>query len=460
VGAFEFYKDPTHLNPLPSDVIAFIVEYMGFENVKVEYLHPFPDNTPLPLGSQLERDYLIWGQTPNREANLKQTSTNQKPTLAYISPMPPQKTGISDYSAELLPYLSKYYTIEVISEPTQRPSSPNYGLRTPQWFEHHHTHYDRVIYHIGNSPYHTYMLNLLSKRKGIIVLHDFYLGDLMLHAGLLDQNLLFTQYGKKALNDYETKNIKEIIDQYPCNKTILTDALSIITHSTYPKELAQKWYPNLPTDSWSTIPLLRTPPSSKIDSITPYQIPPNSFVVATFGLLSPNKMNQELLESWIDSSLHYKSNCYLLFVGENLNSTYTQKLKETIKGDHIIITGYTSPQEFQSYLQNTDVAVQLRSNSRGETSAATLDTMNYAIPTIINNNGSNRELPKNALYMLNEEFTQTELTQALETLYHNPAQRELLAQNAKEYIQQHHNPEACATLYHQTIESTYQKAKR
>lgn len=42
VSSSEFYKDPTHLNPLPSDVVKFLVEYLGFSDVKVEYLHPFP----------------------------------------------------------------------------------------------------------------------------------------------------------------------------------------------------------------------------------------------------------------------------------------------------------------------------------------------------------------------------------------------------------------------------------
>jgi glycosyltransferase involved in cell wall biosynthesis len=34
--------------------------------------------------------------------------------LAYVSPMPPEQTGIADYSAELVPELTRYYDIDVI----------------------------------------------------------------------------------------------------------------------------------------------------------------------------------------------------------------------------------------------------------------------------------------------------------------------------------------------------------
>src|SRR5690606_7336865 len=38
----------------------------------------------------------------------------RRPCLAYISPLPPEQSGISDYSAELLPELARHYEIEVI----------------------------------------------------------------------------------------------------------------------------------------------------------------------------------------------------------------------------------------------------------------------------------------------------------------------------------------------------------
>ncbi|MCF6331014.1 MAG: glycosyltransferase [Sulfurimonas sp.] len=40
VGAYTFYRDPTHLNPLPAESINFMLGYFGFENMQIEYIHP------------------------------------------------------------------------------------------------------------------------------------------------------------------------------------------------------------------------------------------------------------------------------------------------------------------------------------------------------------------------------------------------------------------------------------
>ena len=44
----------------------------------------------------------------------KPIQDNKKQKLAFVSPLPPERSGISIYSAELLPYLSKHYDIDVI----------------------------------------------------------------------------------------------------------------------------------------------------------------------------------------------------------------------------------------------------------------------------------------------------------------------------------------------------------
>lgn len=48
VGASNFYKDPTHLRPLPADMMQFFVEARGFCHVEIRYLHPYPQWAVLP----------------------------------------------------------------------------------------------------------------------------------------------------------------------------------------------------------------------------------------------------------------------------------------------------------------------------------------------------------------------------------------------------------------------------
>ena len=43
VGATTFYNDPTHRNPIPPQVLQFMVEHRGFEAAEILRLHPFTD---------------------------------------------------------------------------------------------------------------------------------------------------------------------------------------------------------------------------------------------------------------------------------------------------------------------------------------------------------------------------------------------------------------------------------
>jgi len=443
VGAFEFYKDPTHLNPLPDDVMKFTVEYFGFEEVRIEKLHLFPDTMRIVEHTETaqhfnhffyqERDYLIIARNPK---SLHQTPTEQpkskkKSKLAFLSPLPPQQSGIAYYSSELLVELSKYYEIETIDD--------------FEWFKTHHNEYQRILYHVGNSAFHVEMIELLTITSGVIVLHDFYLSNLMHHAKKLTPTLHYKEHGYQALLSS---------NNYPCNKTILNQATGVIIHSEYPKEMLKEWYNHCSIENWSTIPLLRTPPKKEELLLTKEMLglPKDAFVLCSFGLLRPNKCNHQLLDAWQNSPLAKNPNCYLVFVGNNQTTTEYGKRLESATSKNIQITDWVDDITFKSYLSIADMGVQLRSHSTGETSATILDCMNHQIPLIINANGSNQEIPNDTVVILEDEFDTSTLKEAIEELYQDRSRGEQLQTRAKAHIETHHTPQICAKLYHEQIE--------
>ncbi|MEM3291063.1 MAG: glycosyltransferase, partial [Candidatus Micrarchaeaceae archaeon] len=141
---------------------------------------------------------------------------------------------------------------------------------------------------------------------------------------------------------------------------------------------------------------------------------------------------------------------------------YGKNLVKTIENsglkDRIKITGFTDRETFQAYLAICDFAVQLMTLSRGETSRTILDCMAHAKAVICNANGSFAEIPKDTVYMLEDNFTDDSLIEALETLYENSHKRFELGENAREYIKNNNSPELCAKLYFDSIESYYSKS--
>ena len=84
--------------------------------------------------------------------------------VAYFSPMPPEASGIADYSALLVPALREHVDLTVVKRGTKRPPRGS----------------DLAVYHIGNNPdAHGWVLDALRRVPGLVVLHDFVLHHLV-----------------------------------------------------------------------------------------------------------------------------------------------------------------------------------------------------------------------------------------------------------------------------------------
>ncbi|WP_410211797.1 glycosyltransferase [Aquirhabdus sp.] len=396
-----------------------------------------------------------------------------RPKLAYVSPLPPLRSGISDYSAELLPELSRFYDIDVIVEQDVILSSwvaDSSSIKNAEWLARNAESYDRVIYHFGNSEFHQYMFDLIEQVPGIVVLHDFFISGIVGHMELQGfrprgwAKELYHSHGYNAVKIY-SKSQEDAVWKYPCNKSVLESAQGVIVHSNSPKKLGTQWLGEDFVKNWSVIPLLRAPaqPIDRTEARQALDIPEDAFVICSFGLLGPTKQNKRLLDAWLDSKLSKHKNCHLIFVGEApSNSSYTKDLLETIAdsdaSNRIKITGWASTLQFRQYLAAADLGVQLRTQSRGETSAAVLDCMNYGLACIANANGSMAELPQDAVWMLDDDFENTQLTKALETLWKDHDQRNLISTLARQNIRLNHTPRACAEQYARAIEDHYEQS--
>jgi len=414
----------------------------------------------------------------NTERELPKTAIHtliDRPKLAFVSPLPPERTGIADFSAELLPELARHYDIEVVVAQDQvihRWAQANGVLRDSQWLMANAHRVDRVLYHVGNSPFHQHMLDLVKVVPGTIVLHDYFLSsllayleeyDIVQHAWTL---ALYHGHGYPAVRErYRAGVVSDVKMKYPANLDVIRHAQGVIVHSEYSHSLAAALYGKNFVADWKVIPLMRAPAEDydRAQSRAILQLPADAFVICSFGFLDPTKLNHLLLEAWLASRLANDIHCVLVFVGENHGAEYGRQLLEIMRtrgsATRIRITGWADMATFRNYLAAADIAVQLRTNSRGETSAAVLDCMNYGLPTIVNANGAMAEIPADAVWMLPDEFEQRQLVEALETLWQYDNRRAALGTLAKQVISTRHAPRACAQRYADTIEEFHAMAQ-
>ena len=420
-----------------------------------------------------------------RPASVSAKSVMRRPRLAYFSPLQPAKSGISDYSAELLPELARHYNIDVIVDQKEAVTDPwvlaSSTQRSVAWFEGHADLYDRILYQFGNSPFHKHMFGLLERYPGVVVLHDFFLSAVLADMEMTGfapgiwKRGLQRAHGWTALRElyeatgtqrehYEMKDVADIVYKYPCNLDVIQNAQGVICHSDYSRQLAAEWYgPDWGKD-WALIPHMRTPciGQSRQAAREALGMADDDFVVCSFGSMDITKCNMELIESFFVSALGKDRHGKLVFVGDPQLNDYSAEISRRLQSKNgnrqVRITGRVDSEIYQNYLAAADLAVQLRTLSRGETSGAALDCMNFGLPTIVNANGSMAELPAKAVHLLPDNFTTAQLAAALEELSRSMSKRAALGKKAAQHIREQHAPRLCADRYAAVIEQFAQHA--
>lgn len=425
----------------------------------------------------LKRAFLGAKVQPVPEQPVPEQQSPGRPRLAYVSPLPPDRSGIADYSAELLPALLPHYEIEVIVAQGQLSDAwinAHCPVRSVPWFVQNAQRFDRVLYHFGNSAFHLHMPALLEAVPGVVVLHDFYLPDLR-HAVAASSNdpraalasALYRSHGYRAVHDiFQSHHLGLAIAHYPCNLDLLENSLGTIVHSRHALQLAGAHHGPALSPRLAVVPQLHQPvaaPDAQAARLA-LGLDAHDFVVCAFGYLGPTKLNHRLLQAWLGSELAQSSHCKLIFVGASPNDAYGLQLRAMIESSpcaaRVRVTGWADQELFRLYLEAADVAVQLRTQSRGETSRAVLDCMAYGLATVVNAHGSLAELDPDAVWMLPDPFPDQALTEALQTLWREPARRQQIAQRARALILDQHQPPRCAGQYQQAIEAFYAGAQQ
>lgn len=399
-------------------------------------------------------------------------ATAKKPRLALVSPLPPEHSGIADYSAELVLELERHYEVELVLTPGATPdaSLSRFARRDAAYFERHGGAYDRVLYHFGNSNVHKHMFALLRRHPGTVVLHDFFLSgvlDNMERDGDVPEaflQALYASHGYTGLYYHAEHGRNPSIWQYPCNKEVLERAAGVIVHSDFSCRLAEQWYGPGAAEGWRTIPLLRGQVARDADhgaaraaARTRLGLRDDDYIVSTFGMLGPTKLNHRLLDAFLASPLAGDPRCHLVFVGANDPGQYgielLRRIADSEAAARIRITGFVSAEDYQHWLAASDCAVQLRTQTRGETSASVLDCLMHGLPAVVNAHGASADLPPDTLCMLPDAFEDAELAAALGALHAAPQRRAELAQAGRAHIVRHHAPAAVGALYVEAIEA-------
>jgi len=388
--------------------------------------------------------------------------------LAYFSPLNPQPSGISDYSEELLPYLAADAEITLFVDGFE-PSNPD--IRAQFTYRDYRRNpgvlqtlndYDAVVYHMGNDHrYHAGMLEVMREHQGIVVFHDFALQDFFL--GLARARCRKEVYLEEvaACHGYDaTREAAEALERgsaspllerptdFPLNCRLARGAEGIIVHSEWGRARFADIAPNIPV-AHINMPI-KMPLSSNSASRTTIQANGNErgvVQIANFGLITPGKGIENTLRAL--SSLKVDHNFHYTLVGES-NSFFDARalVRQYDMEDRVTITGHVRLNEFERRIAATDIALNLRERTVGETSASLCRIMAAGVPAIVFNVGAFSELPGNVVVKIDHDHNADALLVAyLSRLMEDRSLRQRVGENARRYILENHDIQMGAASY-------------
>jgi glycosyltransferase involved in cell wall biosynthesis len=315
-------------------------------------------------------------------------------TLGFVSPLPPVRSGIADYAADLLPALRAEVDLE-----TYAPSDARRAFTAG---------HSAVLLQVGNDPLHFPSVEALRDNAhrvpSVLVLHELSLHHLFA-AALLDTGRV-EEYarelershgergrllGERALKGERVPVWDLAPWEWPLSLGVVGDASAVIVHSRLVRGALLERKPEVPAFE---IPLAvaPAPEHGREEARAALGLPLDRVVAATLGLVTPAKRIGKLLEGLALLSPGIRP---LLVVGGAVgeDDPLRAAVRDLGLGADVRFTGYLPDADFWRLARAADVAVNLRFPTVGETSAAVCRLAGTGLPVVVSDVGWFRELP-------------------------------------------------------------------
>jgi glycosyltransferase involved in cell wall biosynthesis len=381
--------------------------------------------------------------------------------IAVVTPLPPQRSGVADYSFRLLEELTEHCDLDAfVDENPHHVHAPEgvevYPIGWLQMVERMRGRYDGAVYCLGNSEHHAEALALLRRRPGTVLAHDVRLTGLYAWTAAHRPELeprgfagaLSAMYGYRIPPglgaggglSYEEASRYGV---YMAQEAIAA-ADTYLVHSRYARQVAR--LDALPGDAAKVriLDFAFPDPGEFPNEDTPDP------VVATLGLVAPVKQTAKVVEAFaLVADRH--STATLSVVGPagagGALEEITEIAQELGVGDRVHVTGELGDEEFRAAIGRAAVAVQLRETSNGESAASVADCLAAGVPTVVTAIGSSRELPDDCVVKVARDVDRPELAAEILGLLDDDARRTAMTEAARRHARVHSFSKTAERLY-------------
>ncbi len=372
--------------------------------------------------------------------------------IDYVSPLPPIRSGISDYSVDLFPALESRCDLRLIRLPGQEVDA-SVRDRWPV------VEADRLgedgrlpLYHMGNNHHHEGVWELASRIPGVLVLHD-----LVLHHFLIEQTVKYGDFEayRKALatthgwvGDAAGRPIRwpgavgnAAQFALPAHRELLIRQKGILTHSPWSADFLTEEIPGLRIRSLSMgVPL---PPAADDelgdDFKRRYGLPTGKPIIGSFGFQTPMKRTESAVRALAEPGLEQ---AHLMVAGEVASILRLEEMAQDIGvEDRLHVLGFLPYEDFEAGIAAADVALNLRYPTAGETSASLLRILAVGRPVLVSDHAQSADLPDDVVIKVPLGDDEPKgLARQLAEMLAEPERLQAMGRRARLHVENHHRP--------------------
>ncbi|MBP7571088.1 MAG: glycosyltransferase family 4 protein [Acidobacteria bacterium] len=415
--------------------------------------------------------------------------------LAWFTPLPPERSGIADYNAALLPRLAAAHDIDVFTgteapQPLDITALPVFPAHEYGWRQLQRP-YDLNVYQLGNAPCHDFIWPHLAHYPGLVVLHDGQLHHARARLLLAAPEGATAAVVRRGRDAYRSEFLYNHPEAPPDVSRLVIDSLAGSIYYLYPMlrwvvrtaRLVAVHNPGFARDISAEYPsvvvrTIRSGMTDPLDGNAPicgrqlrdrYGVPRDAVLFAAYGLVTPEKRIPAILRAFaaIPASAH------LLLAGGRVAHYDPAAEAETLGVAHRVhLTGYVPDEELDAHVAMCDVCLSLRWPSGRETSATWLRALAAGKPTVVTDLAHGGEVrmleprtwrvlpaplarpgsptePVSVAVSLTDE--QVELEQAMRRLNDDPTLREALGRAGRAHWAVHQTMDAATDDYRAAI---------
>jgi len=400
--------------------------------------------------------------------------------LDFLSPLPPVRSGIADYSVDLLPHLVAAGDVRVLALPGQ-PVDPavveRFGVvpaeaaRPPAgWVAEPRL----ALYQMGNNRHHAPVEAIALERPGILTLHDLVLHHLLSEETLGERD--FAAYRRRLAADHGWigeeaagprawgARVEAMLFELPAHRTLLRRQRGVLVHN---RRAAERITEEDPEVRVAVVPMgLPLPPPADPGAGRAFRrrfgVPEAAPVLGSYGFQTPIKRTVRAVEALAAPGL---AGVHLLVVGEAPTAPHEpvepggsgrpddllELARELGVAGRVHVTGFVAPEDFAASIAACDLALNLRYPTAGETSASLLRVLALGRPAVVSDYAQFAELPDAVVVKAplgpaerGDGGEVEALARELAALLAAPERLAAMGQAAREHVRRHHDPAAAA----------------